>query len=32
MGEAVKIGLSREDVLCRSRWSVGIIQIAAGLR
>ena len=31
-GEHVKIGLRREDALCRSKWSVGINQIAAGLR
>ena len=30
--ESVKIGLRVEDALCRSRWSVGISQIAAGLR
>ena len=26
----MKIGIRREDVLCRSKWSVGINQIAAG--
>ena len=26
--ESVKIGLRREDTLCRSKWSVGINQIA----
>ena len=31
-GESVKIGLRREDALCRSKWSVGIDLIAAGLR
>ena len=31
-GESVKVGLRREDALCRSKWSVGINQIAAGLR
>ena len=30
--ESVKVGLRREDVLCRSQWSVGINKIAAGLR
>ena len=30
--ESVKVGLRREDVLYRSKWSVGINQIAAGLR
>ena len=30
--ESVKIGLRREDALCRSKWSVGVNQIAAGLR
>ena len=29
--ESVKIGLKREDALCRSKWSVGVNQIAAGL-
>ena len=28
----MKVGLRREDPLCRSKWSVGISQIAAGLR
>ena len=30
--ESVKVGLRREDSFCRSKWSVGINQIAAGLR
>ena len=30
--ESVKVGLKREDALCRSKWCVGINQIAAGLR
>ena len=30
--EHVKVGLRREDALCRSKWSVGVNQIAAGLR
>ena len=30
--ESVKVGLRREDALCRSKWSVGVNQIAAGLR
>ena len=30
--ESVKIGLRMEDALCRSKWSVGVNQIAAGLR
>ena len=30
--ESVEIGLRREDALCRLKWSVGINQIAAGLR
>ena len=30
--ESVKVGLIREDAPCRSKWSVGINQIAAGLR
>ena len=30
--ESVKVGLRREDALCRSKWRVGIDQIAAGLR
>ena len=29
--ESVKIGLRRKDALCRSNWSVGVIQISAGL-
>ena len=30
--ESVKIGLRREDTFCRSMRSVGVKQIAAGLR
>ena len=30
--KSVNSGLRREDALCRSRWSVGVDQIAAGLR
>ena len=30
--ESVKIGLRKEDTFCRSKWSVGVIQIAAWLR
>ena len=30
--ECVKGGLRREDALCRSKWSVGVNQISAGLR
>ena len=30
--ESVNVGLRREDELCRSKWSVGVNQIAAGLR
>ena len=30
--ESVKVGLRREDALCRSNWSVGINPIATGLR
>ena len=30
--ECVKVGLRTEDALCRSKWSVGVKQIAAGLR
>ena len=30
--EGVKVGLRREDALCQSKWSVGVNQIAAGLR
>ena len=29
--ESVKVGLRREDVLCSSKWSVGVNHIAAGL-
>ena len=31
MVEGVKVGLRREDVHCRSWWSVGVNLIAAGL-
>ena len=30
--ESVKVGLGREDALCRSNWNVGVNQIAVGLR
>ena len=30
--ESMKVGLRREDTLCRSMWSVGVDKIAAGLR
>ena len=30
--ESVKIGMRREDAVCRSKWSVDVNQIAAGLR
>ena len=30
--ESVKIGLRKKKALCRSKWSVGVNQIAAGLR
>ena len=30
--EGVKVGLRREDTLCRSKWGVGVNQIAARLR
>ena len=30
--ESVKVGLRMEDALCRSKWNVGVNQIAAGLR
>ena len=29
--ESVKVGLSREDALCRSNWCVGVNHIAAVL-
>ena len=32
MEESVKVGVRREDALCRSKWSVGINEIAAWLR
>ena len=28
--ESVKVGLTREDALCRSMWSVGVNHFAAG--
>ena len=28
----IEVCLSREDALCRSKWCVGVDQIAAGLR
>ena len=28
----MKVGLKREDALCRSKWSVGVNKVAAGLR
>ena len=30
--ECIKVGLSREDVLCGSKWIVGVNQIATRLR
>ena len=30
--ESVKVGLRREDTICRSKWSVGVNKIAACLR
>ena len=30
--ESVMVGLRRGDALCRSKWSIGVNQIAAGLR
>ena len=30
--ESVKVGLRREDSLCRPKWSVGVNRIAAGLK
>ena len=30
--ESVMVGMIKEDVLYRSKWSVGVDQIAAGLR
>ena len=29
--ESVKVGLRREDALCRSKWSVGVNQIEVNL-
>ena len=31
-GESMRVGLKRENVLCRSKWSVDVNQIATGLR
>ena len=31
-GESWKVGLRRKDAPCRSKWSIGIKMIAAGLR
>ena len=31
MEESVKVGLCREDALCRPKWIVGVGLIAAGL-
>ena len=30
--ESMKVGLKRKDAFCRSKWSVGVKQIASGLR
>ena len=30
--ESMKAGLRREGALCRSKWSVGVIKIAVGLK
>ena len=30
--ESEMVGLRKEDALCRSKWSVGVNQIAAGLK
>ena len=30
--ESIRVGLRRKNALCRSKWSVGIDKIAAGLR
>ena len=30
--ESMKVGLRRNDAHCRSKWSVGVNKIAAGLR
>ena len=30
--ESMKVSLRSEDVLCHSKWSVGVNKIAAGLR
>ena len=30
--ESMKVGLRRKDELCRSKWSVGVNKIAAGLK
>ena len=29
--ESIKVGLRREDAICRSKWSVGVNKITAGL-
>ena len=31
-GKRMTVGLNRKDALCRSKWSVGVNKIAAGLR
>ena len=30
--ESVKVGLRTVDAFCQSKWSVGVNQVAAGLR
>ena len=30
--ESMKVGMRRDNALCRSKWSVGVNQIAAVLR
>ena len=30
--ESVKVAMRREDAFCQSKWSVGVDQLAAGLR
>ena len=30
--DSVKVGLRREDALCRSKWSVGVNKMSSGLR
>ena len=32
MEESMKVGLRREDAFCRSKYSVGVNKIAAGLK